>query len=670
MQQLVRSGWGWSRLGGVLMMGTLLGAVPAAAQSATIRVAKDATVRGGSYANTNFGRQGILETRQSSNYSYVRRAVLTFDTEKTVPDNASIQSARLMLTVKSGNSATRRLTARSIPISFDEPAVTWKRRKSGIAWKNPGVDVTGTASTATVTSTPRSRVAFDVTKQVQHVINGDYGTRYARFVVSDLGTSSRASYKQYFSREASDASLRPTLVVNWGASESGSTNTGSADPTVVLPAVTYGTVRAGSYANKFQGDLLATRASSTKDYLRRAMLKFDTQNKIPAGAHILSAKMTVYVTYANAGAARHVAAYQVRTSNGDHDFSWNYRYISQGTRWGTPGGDLGTKLAVATVGSTKGAAVTYDVTSLVAQAVSGKLGSRYTRIALIDLDGSSRDSYREYGTPKNANTSLRPKLTVSYTTGTAPSSEDTGGDTSGGSTSSAIRFLQWNVHHGGVGTDGRYDPARIASWVAKMKPDIISFNEVDNSTQASALAKAVNSATGRTWKTAYSGLGNLLLTRWSIDSSSICVTNSSKNRKAPHMSLVVNGRRINVWSTHLSVDSASERMSEAKAMTACEQNWSEARIVGGDFNMQSSSTEYNYMANYNIDGWAKAASLGTATHYMSCNGCTRNSRIDYIFSSKGATFLSVASARVYDTRNSSGVMPSDHKPLVVVYNVK
>ncbi|HEX7018449.1 MAG TPA: endonuclease/exonuclease/phosphatase family protein [Gemmatimonadaceae bacterium] len=448
----------------------------------------------------------------------------------------------------------------------------------------------------------------------------------------------------------------------------------AAQSTTVLPAVTYGTVRAGRYASQFQGDLLATRASDAKDYRRRAMLKFDTQNKIPAGAHILSAKMTVYVTYANSGAARRVAAYQVRTSNGDHDFSWKYRYISQGKRWGTPGGDLGTRLAVKSVGSTRGAAVTYDVTSLVAQAVSGKLGSRYTRIVLIDIDGSSRDSYREYGTPRNTNTSLRPKLTVSYTTGTSsPSSEDTGDDdtsSGGGSSSSTLRFLQWNVHHGGIGTDGRYDPARIASWVAKMKPDIISFNEVDNSTQASNLAKAVNSATGRTWKTAYSGLGNLLLSRWSIDSSSICVTNSSANRKAPHMSLVVNGRRINVWSTHLAVDSASARLSEAKAMTACEQNWSEARIVGGDFNMQSSSTEYHYMANYNLDGWAKAASLGTATHYMNCNGCTRNSRIDYIFSSKGATFLSVASARVYDTRNSSGVMPSDHKPLVVVYNVR
>ena len=51
-------------------------------------------------------------------------------------------------------------------------------------------------------------------------------------------------------------------------------------------------------------------------------------------------------------------------------------------------------------------------------------------------------------------------------------------------------------------------------------------------------------------------------------------------------------------------------------------------------------------------------------------GNTRNSRIDYIFYSHSATGLVLKSVQVYDTRNSSGVMPSDHRPILAVFTVK
>ncbi len=192
-----------------------------------------------------------------------------------------------------------------------------------------------------------------------------------------------------------------------------------AQTTVTLPSVTWGTVRGGSYANAFQGDLLSTRASDNESYMRRAMLKFDTQNRVPAGAKVTSARLTVTIAYANTGTARHVAAYQVTDSYGDHDFSWNDRRISQGQRWRTPGGDLGSRLDVKTVGSQVGATITFDVTPLVQAAVAGQLGSsRYTRVALIDQDASSRSSYREYATPTDPSSAARPTLVVTYGTGT------------------------------------------------------------------------------------------------------------------------------------------------------------------------------------------------------------------------------------------------------------
>src|SRR5262249_52903326 len=81
-------------------------------------------------------------------------------------------------------------------------------------------------------------------------------------------------------------SARVRIVCAAGAAIIVSAASASAQTTVNLPAVTHGTVRAGSYANKKQGDLLATRASTNPEYLRRTILKFDTQGGVPAGANV------------------------------------------------------------------------------------------------------------------------------------------------------------------------------------------------------------------------------------------------------------------------------------------------------------------------------------------------------------------------------------------------
>jgi exonuclease III len=51
-------------------------------------------------------------------------------------------------------------------------------------------------------------------------------------------------------------------------------------------------------------------------------------------------------------------------------------------------------------------------------------------------------------------------------------------------------------------------------------------------------------------------------------------------------------------------------------------------------------------------------------------GKTRNSRIDYIYYSKGATALSLQPSQVFDVRDTKGVMPSDHRPVMSVFAVK
>ena len=66
-------------------------AATAAAQSTlTLTDSSATTLRGGSYASTNFSHQTIIETRASSDASYVRRGLLKFDTHTTLPEGTPI----------------------------------------------------------------------------------------------------------------------------------------------------------------------------------------------------------------------------------------------------------------------------------------------------------------------------------------------------------------------------------------------------------------------------------------------------------------------------------------------------------------------------------------------------------------------------------------------------
>ena len=249
-------------------------------------------------------------------------------------------------------------------------------------------------------------------------------------------------------------------------------------------------------------------------------------------------------------------------------------------------------------------------------------------------------------------------LTVSDPVGLPPVVTDT------------MRLLHWNTHHGGVGTDGVYDPTRLAGWIAQMSPDIASLNEVDSQSQVDAIVSALKAKTGVAWYISYSGLGNLVISRLAPTATSRCVYPDGV-RYSAHLAAVVNGRPINVWSIHTTVDSADSRLAEVKGLQTCSLSWPQARILAGDYNMQEGSTEYVQAVIGHTDAWLAAKALGTAVNYSgNCDGCTRSSRIDYVFTSTGATFLTLKSARIVDTRNANGDMPSDHKPLVIEYDVK
>jgi endonuclease/exonuclease/phosphatase (EEP) superfamily protein YafD len=62
---------------------------------------------------------------------------------------------------------------------------------------------------------------------------------------------------------------------------------------------------------------------------------------------------------------------------------------------------------------------------------------------------------------------------------------------------------------------------------------------------------------------------------------------------------------------------------------------------------------------------------GVASAYSgNSSGNTRNSRIDYIFYSHGASKLTLTKVQVFDTRDSNGVRPSDHNPVMATFKIQ
>ena len=263
--------------------------------------------------------------------------------------------------------------------------------------------------------------------------------------------------------------------------------------------------------------------------------------------------------------------------------------------------------------------------------------------------------------------------TTTTTTLTAPTT----------STSTKLKVLHWNIHHG-VGTDGKYDINRLATWMAKFNPDVISMNEVEKYTgwgyenQPARFAALLAAKTGKTWYHHFAqrsgswssnGQGNLILSRFPFVSTNQLALPC--NRSAALATVSVNGRNIAVLSTHLDEASSSCRTSEVSAILSWVKNFSAERILAGDWNSQYSSSQVTSVTSGYYDAWPTAKSLGSATNYSgNCDGCTRNSRIDYAFHSRSASYLKFLSAQMFDTRDSLGKMPSDHKPMLTTYEVR
>jgi endonuclease/exonuclease/phosphatase family metal-dependent hydrolase len=415
-------------------------------------------------------------------------------------------------------------------------------------------------------------------------------------------------------------------------------------------------------------DVLASKVSSA-NFIRHMMLKFDTQNFIPANAVIQSARLYLVLKNAESSENRPLTAFGVTQSFVTGATNWYY--FRPGQAWTTPGGDLGASFGTTYVGNALGSTYAFDLTAMVQRTVNGEFGSHYTRLALIDTGGSNSGNYREFHSTRAANAAVRPRLVITYGTLAPPPPPPPPPPAT-----VTIRVMQWNMHKT-KGSDGVCNPDRTANTIVAQNVQVVSLNEVNffsgecawTFDMGARIQALLQQKTGLTWyvqNVNAGGVGNVLLSLYPPVSSSSTLLDFG--RGVAQMAIVVNGRTINLFSTHVEWENAAWRPIQIAEAVSWVTNFSEPRIVMGDFNTWPATSDYSIIATAYQDAWAEASSAGTATAYNGTGATHGASRFDYVFSSK-VTTLALQSVNVPDTR-SNGVYPSDHDPVIAVFTVK
>lgn len=249
------------------------------------------------------------------------------------------------------------------------------------------------------------------------------------------------------------------------------------------------------------------------------------------------------------------------------------------------------------------------------------------------------------------------------------------------SSGTLLKVFDWNTHHG-VGTDGVYNLQRYVTWIIKSGANVVSLNEVEkytgwgNEDQPARYAALLKAQTGKIWYYNFAqrdgntkGQGNLILTTFPIEDEDDYQL--SYSRAVSRVQILVNGIRVNIFSTHLDAESSARRSIQYDELKSFAAQFSEQRIIAGDFNAWPGAAEITKMTAAYNDAWAVACAKAIAIAYAgNTAGNTRNSRIDYVWYSKGATQSILKSMQVFDTRDSAGIMPSDHRPIMATFEVK
>ena len=174
---------------------TTAGSAPAPPSEAS-RIVADAYVRGGQYANTNYGSATELIVKYSTDAAYLRESYMRLDISAVKTG----QTVRLRLFGKLSDTRVSSVTATIVPVAtngWTETAVTWNNR--------PAVG-SGTWPTVTVSGTTAKWDQINITSQVQALRAA--GTNSVAIAIK--GAADTLPYVTFSARETANA---PQLVI-------------------------------------------------------------------------------------------------------------------------------------------------------------------------------------------------------------------------------------------------------------------------------------------------------------------------------------------------------------------------------------------------------------------------------------------------------------------------
>jgi endonuclease/exonuclease/phosphatase family metal-dependent hydrolase len=239
-----------------------------------------------------------------------------------------------------------------------------------------------------------------------------------------------------------------------------------------------------------------------------------------------------------------------------------------------------------------------------------------------------------------------------------------------------LRVLCYNVHWC-LGTDGKYDVARVADVINKAKPDLVALQEVDVGVKRSGRVHDVRKLSKLTGLAArfgptqhYEGglFGNAVMTRLPILDVAIHplpYTESTDDRTTyPRGAIAVtmqgpDGKPLRFISTHFQHNVPEDRVAEAKAINKLFAAGDDGlrTILAGDMNAQPDAEPVTELLKH----WSNAiddAATPTAP------ATKPRSRIDYVFYRNSSQF------RVVETKVIPESVASDHRPVLAVLELR
>ncbi|MEL6108921.1 MAG: endonuclease/exonuclease/phosphatase family protein [Planctomycetota bacterium] len=220
-----------------------------------------------------------------------------------------------------------------------------------------------------------------------------------------------------------------------------------------------------------------------------------------------------------------------------------------------------------------------------------------------------------------------------------------------------LRVLTYNIHHG-RGTDGKFDYERLAATIARLNPDLVALQEVDNKTsrsggldQAAELGKRLkmHHVFGKAMNFAGGQYGEAILSRFPLEDSTthrLPYNDGNEPRTALAVRVVPdNGLPEFLFvGTHLCHQSTKTRLGQTKELRSLFGGVSDLPVIlTGDLNARPASPP---MAELLDNGWLDVLAP--------------KSRIDYILLRKRDSW------RVIETRIVDEPVVSDHDPVLAV----